>query len=140
MTIKQFTTAAKSVEGKTETASPVELEFEERKITFNGPSESQIAMLLVGSSDTVSGNQALSTTINFFFSLLEDDDQRYFKVRLLDRDDPFDVEDIVAMLNYLMEEWSATPTKPASDSTSSPPKTGHKSTHKRSHMAVASTS
>lgn len=129
MTIKSFSTAAKSVEdNETPVGAPVEVEFDERKILFNPPTTGQWAVTMAGNSDAADTSEQLATQINFFFSLLGSKDAAWFKHRLFDRDDPFDVDNIAELIEYLMEEWAGRPTKPSSTSSTAQSNGGKRST------------
>jgi hypothetical protein len=134
MSHRSFTTSAKSVEdNESPMGTPVTYEIDERDVTFLPPTTGQWAVTLAGLSDTASATEQMGAQINFFFSMLDDDDMRYFKQRLMDREDPFDVADIAEIITALMEEWSARPTIPPSGSSRSPSTGGKRSTAVRHH-------
>lgn len=134
MTVKSFTTSGKSVEAnQTPIGEPVEIELDDRKITFIPPTTGQWAVTMAGSSDPESPAEMIATQINFFFSMLDDEDVSYFRHRLFDREDPFDVDNIAEIIEYLMEEWTARPTKQPSDYLPSQSNGGKKSTARRPH-------
>lgn len=138
MTVKQFTTAAKAAEHDPEAVlgAPITIEMDGREVTFQGATQGQLAVLFAGASDTTSKTQNIASTINFFFSLVEDeDDVRYFKVRLLDRKDAFDADDVADIVMHLVEEWTANPTKQPSDFMPSQKSDGPKSTARQPHKA-----
>lgn len=133
MTIKEFTTSAKAAADDDTGAlgKPIQVTVDEREVTFYPPTEGQLAVFFAGASDSSSQVNAVASTINFFFSLLDDDDIRYFKVRLFNRKDPFDAENIVEIVEYVIGEWSARPTKQPSDFMPSQSNTGRTSTARR---------
>jgi hypothetical protein len=138
--MKEFVTAIKAVESTDEAAlgTPVTIKVDDREVTFSPATSGQIAILLAGASDSSTSVTGISSAINFFFSLLDnDDDRRYFKVRLLDRTDPFEAEDVTQIVMYLVEEWSGRPTKQPSDFLPSQESDGQKSTVKRHRQAVS---
>lgn len=129
MTIKSFSTAAKSVEdNQIPIGAPLEIEFDDRKIVLNPPTTGQWAVTMAGNSDSSDTREQLATQINFFFSLLEDQDASWFRHRLFDRDDPFDVDNIAELIEYAMEEWAGRPTTPSSTSSTARSNGGKRST------------
>ena len=136
MSLKSFTTAARSAEENAFEAVPITVEIDEREITFLPPTDGQFAVALAGSGDLVDTATMASTQINFFFSLIEKkDDSNYLRRRLFDRSDDFGVEMIADIITYLMEEWSARPTKQPSDFLPSQSSAGTRSTAKRRTQA-----
>lgn len=132
--VKQFTTAARK------RAIPVEwIEFEiveapeaegdvARVITCKAvaePSDGQIAFLMARQTQHVRTQEKVGALLNFFDSVLEDETQSYISDRLLDPEDEFGVDEIQDILGFLMEEWSARPTKSSTASIPPPPPTGN---------------
>jgi hypothetical protein len=139
MSLKSFTTAARSAEEHALEGLPIKVEIDGRKITFLPPSDGQFAIALAGSGDLVDTATMASTQINFFFSLIEDQkDSAYLRRRLFDRADDFGVEMIADIITYVMEEWSARPTKQPSDFLPSQSSGGTRSTAARRHKASTS--
>lgn len=137
MAVKEFVTAAKATEGE-ETGvlgSDLVVTVDGREILFFAPTEGQLALFMAGASDSTSQVGSIASTINFFFSLLDDENVRYFKVRLFDRRDPFSAVDVVDIVEYLVGEWSARPTKQPSDYMPSQSSTGQRSTARRHRTA-----
>jgi hypothetical protein len=129
MTYKEFVTSAQADRASGEVGRPITVLVDGEEITFEGATESQIALLIAATSATATNiTSGIADVINFFFSLLSEEDSRTLRHRLFDRDDPFDVENITDILMYLVEEWSARPTQSPSDSTPSPNSAGQKST------------
>lgn len=137
MTLKTFSTAAKSVEDNDAPIGvPIEVtmeaeprvKLEEKTVTFIPPTTGQWAVTLAGQGDTTEGSEKIASQINFFFSMLDEKDEVYFKQRLFNREDPFDIDNVAEIIDYLMEEWSARPTKLSSVSSDSPPSAGKRST------------
>lgn len=139
MTIKQFRTAAKAqVDNEEATGEPLEVDIDGRAVTLLPPTAGQLGLALTGNSDMASTPENIASSINLFFGILEDHDAKFFRRRLFDRADPFDIDQIAAILEYAMEEWYGRPTKQPSDFLPSQHSTGKKSTAKR-HRQVAST-
>lgn len=156
MPYKEFNTAARKALASTdaELPQPVTVTVDSREVTFQPATEGQIALILAALSDTSGTLNGIATVINFFFSLLDptklevqdgeddsgladamsklDSDIRYFKLRLLDGNDPFDGGDVIDIVSYLIEEWTAHPTKQPSDFMPSHKNGGRKSTARRS--------
>jgi len=136
MAMKEFTTAAKAAADDPEAVEAEAITFmiDGREIEMQPPTEGQIALLLAGSSDMSSTPEMVASGINFFMSLIvRQDDIRYFKRRLLDRDDEFGADEVSEIIKWLVEEWTARPTKSPSDFTPSQRNGGRKSTGHRQH-------
>lgn len=125
--MKEFTT---SVAARDETfGNAVTIKVDGFEVTFSPCTESQMAMLMASASATGNTMESVADTINFFFSLIDDRDQFvHMKHRLFDKEDPFSVPELTDILLYLVEEWSARPTKQPSDFTPSQRSAGRKST------------
>jgi hypothetical protein len=72
--------------------------------------------------------EQMGTIINFFFSLLGDEDQRALKRRLLDPTDPFSITDVSEITLSLVESVTGRPTQRPTASTPSRRSGGPKST------------
>jgi hypothetical protein len=92
------------------------------------PTDGQLVMVASNFTDTADNMQKVAAAINFFTGTLDEDSLVYVKRRLLDRHDPFGVEEVTEILEWLLEEWSARPTKSSSGSSASPVATGRRST------------
>lgn len=80
------------------------------------PDEGQVAVFL---ADT-SGRRATTTgrvagTIDFFMDALDPPSSEYVTRRLLDRHDPFSMDDIVGLAHKMLEAWGGRPTKRPTD-------------------------
>lgn len=129
MALKEFVTAAQSTDGNEVLGTPLRIKVDGRKVGFLPATQGQIAILLAGTSDSADTGDMVASSINFFFALLENrSDVSYFKKRLLDRADPFEADQISEIVAYLVEEWSARPTKAPSDYMQSQSSGGQRST------------
>lgn len=81
------------------------------------PSGGQIAYFMSKNLSHIPPTERLGAMLNFFDSALDDRSQAYIIKRLLDPNDPYDIDDIQDVMMWLMEEWSARPTKSQSGST-----------------------
>lgn len=128
MSVREFTTAAKAADRRddAELPEPVTFTIDGRDVIFNPPTPGQLAMAVAvtGMTDV----QATADIINFFINLLGPNDQRFFRSRLFSPDDDFGPEEITAIVQGLIEEWSARPTKQPSDYLPSQSSDGRRST------------
>jgi hypothetical protein len=132
--LKEFVTSAQAPDEHV--GKEVTCRVDDFEVVFSAPTQSQMAMLLAASSATGDTVESIADTINFFFSMVEDENQHsHLKQRLFDRDDPFEIKNIVDILTFLIEEWTARPTQPPSDSMPSQPSVGRRSTAKRQAVA-----
>lgn len=139
--MKEFTTAVKAVAatGEGVVGEPIHAKVDGREITFNPPTEGALAVLLAASAGLMPDMEAAANFINFFFSLVDDKDSRYLRQKLFSEEDPFGMEEIKDITMWLIEEWSARPTKSPSDYMQSQRSGGQKSTQRRPRAAVVST-
>lgn len=130
MAAREFTTSAAAVGDDAEIAKPIVVSIDGREYAFNGATEGQISLLLAGTSESSTRIEGIANSINFFFSMLEDDDdRRTLKHRMLDSKDPFGAVQVMEVIQYLVEEWSGgRPTKQPSDFEPSHKPTGPRST------------
>lgn len=135
--MKTFTTKAKrQKDGDRES---IKFKFDDQEVTSYRPTEAQVAYLVgIQSGGVSSTDEQVAGIINFFHGMFDDDSARHFRHRLLDREDPFDLEDVQDVLLWLMGEWAERPTKPSSASTSLPENSGADSTETSSSEASTS--
>jgi hypothetical protein len=140
MTIKSFTTAVDSVpESAFEDAEPLEFDLDGETFTAYPPTGGQLALVMASVGKHSQAVERVVAIIDFFDSLLDDEGQARIRERLMDRDDSFDLENVEAILDYLVKEWSARPTKRPSDYQQSRSRTTKSSTAKpRSRAAKTS--
>jgi hypothetical protein len=127
--LKEFTTAIEKAESQDEEAT---LEFNIDGVLCHAfhPGDGQLAYLLASTGRHSTGQEQIAGLINFFVAVLDDDSHTYVVNRLLDRKDQFGLEQVQAIMEWMVAEWSTRPTKSPSGSTPSPPSTGRSSTEK----------
>lgn len=133
--MKQFEVA---VEEAAEDGNQGAVEFEIRKgpekddewqkVTAYLPQGGQLAMLLASVGRGQTEEQRIAGYINFFVNVLDDEGANLIERRLLSRKDPFGIKTVEKILDDLVLDWSGHPTQRQSDSASSPPTDGPKST------------
>ena len=134
--MKAFSTAGKHTsDDGFEGAEPLQFEVDGISFTAYPPTSAQFALFMASQASNRTMADQLAAVIDFFDGMLEEESQRLFRDRLLDRDDPFDFVMVQDIMEWLIEEWSANPTQSQPDSVSSPPTTGRRSTAKRHSKA-----
>lgn len=125
--MKQFITAAKEAAPDVDADT---LEFEVDGVLCHAykPQDGQLAILLASGSKHSPTEEMVAGFINFFCAVLDDDSQSYVVGKLLDRRDPFGIDEVQQITNWMMEEWGGHPTQSPSDSASSPQTGGQRST------------
>jgi hypothetical protein len=123
-TMKEFLTAAKHAEAEDngdDGAVPFKIKNEdtgeEMVCRAYKPGDGQFAVLMATTSRHSSQQEQIAGIINFFASVLDDDSHHYVVSRLLDRRDPFGIEQVQGIMEFLIEEWSGRPTQSSSGST-----------------------
>lgn len=91
------------------------------------PTEAQFAYLLGETGRHTKMNTQIAGVIDFFNSILDADSSAYIAGRLLDRQDPFGVDQVQQILTSLAEQWTGNPTGSRSGSTGSPKRSGQSS-------------
>lgn len=84
------------------------------------PTGGQIAYVTLYMHKAKRDQTQAGALLNFLDSLLEDESQEYIMDLLLDPKNDFDIEKLMSILEWLMEQWTARPTVPSSDSSLSP--------------------
>lgn len=115
------------------------------------PSAAQMTLLLaatLNADEDEPDPQAIATIISAFIGMLDDRSARMVRRRLLDPNDPFELDNIVEIVEALTEDVVGRPTESPADSLPSRPATGTSSTassrrqgstRSRSVRAVSST-
>jgi len=129
MTIKQFATAALNTDdSEFEGAEPIQFQVDQDTFTAFPPTSSQFALFMAAQSSHSKTADQIAALIDFFNGMLSEDDQQLLRWRLMNREDSFSFETVQAILEFLVEEWSARPTQSPQGSSSSRQNTGRKST------------
>lgn len=97
-------------------------------LTCFKPSESQFAIFVAQTGRHSSTMDKIAGVIDFFVNVLDRPSHEYLVGRLMDREDPFGLDDVENIIQGMIEDWSGNPTEPSSDSTESPQPTGEPST------------
>lgn len=133
--MKEFVTAAKrEVHRNAGTEDTVSFllkrnpEDEGTEIRAYRPEESQYVLFLAAVGMGSSGMDGVAGVVNFLLSVLDPASKSHVTSRLLDRDDPFGMEDLQEIMEYLVGEWSGRPTESPIDSSASPLTDGPRST------------
>ena len=125
-TIKEFTTAAREAQAEADDSTTFVVDG--RECTCYKPDAAQFAVLMASISRQNDWTQQVAGVINFFASVLDQPSHAYLTGRLLDREDPFGVEDVQHIIEWMVEEWSGRPTQSPSGSTPSRQNGGPRST------------
>lgn len=134
--MREFKTAArKAAPTIFDDAEPIEFTIDGETFTAYPPSSGQMALLVAAQADSRDVSESMAAIIDFLDGILDEDAQAMYRRRLLDRDDPFDFDTVNDIVEGLIEEWSARPTKSPSASSSSRKSAGSRSTAKRPSTA-----
>jgi hypothetical protein len=130
--LREFTTAARRAAPTAfDGAQPITFKIDGDEFTAYPPTPGQMAMLVSAQAEGRDVTTSMAAIIDFIDGLLDEDGREMYRRRLLDRDDPFDFDTVNEIMEGLMEEWSARPTKSPSDYASSRKSGGSRSTAKR---------
>lgn len=128
---KTFSLAAKraaNAEQEQESRLEFEIEGTEDKLYIRPPKEGQIALVMSVMGGYSEGSEQVATVINVFMNMLVEESAQVIKRRLLDMEDDFDLEDVMSILQWAVEQSAARPTKSPRGSTPSRTSTGPSST------------
>lgn len=115
--MREFVTAAKDTLGEVDEDSIITFKHDGRDVTFFEPSTGQQAIMLTMGRRDMDKKQA-GQFIALFFEMMDEETERYFEGRLMDRRDTFDLDGeggIMDIFEGLIEEWSGKDTKQPSD-------------------------
>lgn len=104
--------------------------IDERTMTAHHPGDGQLGALMATTATWSDNSEKVAGTLNFFVSVLDDDDHTYIVNRLFDRRDKFGIAEVTEILAHLIEEWTGRPTVELSGSTPSRSPAGRKSTRR----------
>ena len=132
MSIKSFSTAnSNAPESALEGAEPIEFDVDGETWTAYPPTAGQLALIMAAQSEYSTPVERVRGMIDLLDSILDEEHRARYRERLMDREDTFEFDTVEAILEYLIEQWSARPpTKPA-DYLPSQRSTGKQSTGKR---------
>lgn len=88
----------------------IRFDHDGRTVTANPPTPAQFVMFEIAYQATEGDAREIADVVNFFFCLFGKDDQTYFKERLFDQDDPFDLGGdggMIDILSTLVPVWIA---------------------------------
>lgn len=127
--MKEFVTAGRRSKNSVfDNAEPVTFKVDDDEFTAYPPTEGQMALMMAAQANNRETSDHVAGVIDFFDGLLDEETQKIFRERLMDRDDPFDFDLVQEIMESLIEEWSGRPTQSPRGSTPSRPTTGRKST------------
>lgn len=123
--MKQFTTAVDIAERETvEDGDVYEFEIDGVKCKAYRPGDGQLGVLMATTGRYANIQDQIAGIINFFASVLDDASQHYVVTRLLDRKDPFGIDQVESIMRWMVEEWTGNPTREPSGSAPSLPSGG----------------
>lgn len=121
--MREFTTAAREhAAAAIDGAGPLQFTLDGEEFVINPPTPGQVAIIMAEQSGDT-GRQ-IASVIDFLDAILDEAGKRRFRDRLLDRDDPFDLEQVQEIIEWAMDEWSSRPTTSSKGSSSSRARTG----------------
>jgi hypothetical protein len=123
--VKEFTTAVREVE---EDTSLMEFKVDGVDLKCFKPKDGQLAMLMASTGRHTSQHTKVAGIIDFFVEVMDEPSHHYIVDRLLDRQDPFGLEEVEQIMMWMIEEWTGRPTESPSVSTRSPQSAGQNST------------
>lgn len=126
--------------GKVDKTQVITTKHDGTEVKFYEPDTGSLAVMMMIANQKMTV-QNMGTFIEFIFNLMDEDTQVYFRQRLMDPADAFELNGeggLMDIFKALTEEWSARPTKEPSDYRPAQRATGRAST--ASTQAKGSTS
>jgi hypothetical protein len=130
--VKEFTTALREVTDPQDDEEGWQFKVDGHELTCYPPAEGQLAVLMASTSRHTSVSEQIAGIINFFVEVMDGPSHAYLVGRLLDRNDPFGLNEVTEIMGWMVEEWSGRPTQPSSGSTRSRSSGGRRSTPRTS--------
>lgn len=124
--IKEFITAARVAEEGD--APETVFKVDGIECTAYKPEDGQLAILMATTGRHSNLHEKIAGVINFFVATLDEKSHHHLVDRLLDRKDPFGIEEVTDIMKNLVEEWTGHPTESSSGSPQSRSSGGRKST------------
>jgi hypothetical protein len=125
--VKEFSTAAEKQDETTDEADLIFM-LDDHEMRAYKPTEGQFALVMMALGRHASNTEQFAGVIDFFVNVLDGPSQQYVMDRMASRENVIPMEDIVAMLEWMVEEWGGRPTQSPSASTPSRRSGGRKST------------
>lgn len=126
--VKEFITAVEETEREDRNEDTYTFVVDGVECRCYKPGDGQLAVLLATTGRHSSTQEQIAGIINFFASVLDDSSHHYIVSRLLDRRDPFGIEQVQGIMEWMVEEWTGRPFESPSGSTRSLPSDGQNST------------
>lgn len=98
------------------------------KCAARRPTSGQVAYLTTALHRKASQEKQIAGAVNFCMAIMDHDTADYLSDRLLDSQDPFELEDIQKIIEGLLEEWSGKASEQPSGSSATPEPSGSTST------------
>lgn len=76
---------------------------------LRAPKRTQLAFLVATSAASRTDADRIAAMLDFIEAALEPPGNEKIRVRLLDRDDPLELEHMVEVFNWALEQWSGRP-------------------------------
>lgn len=126
--MREFVTAARRIEDEDADEKGYPFKIDGVDCIAYPPEPGQLAVLLASTSRHSSQQDQIAGMINFFVQVLDQPTHTWVVGRLLDRKDPFGLEQVQDIMEWLIAEWSGRPTESPSVSTGSQKTDGPRST------------
>lgn len=123
--MKEFNTALR--EATEDADEALEFTIDGEDMRAYRPTDGQIAITMAAMSRHTSDQTKMAAAIDFFIEVLDEDSAAYVTERLMTRGDPFGLDEVEAILRWLVEEWVGRPIQPPSASTQSRSSGGQRS-------------
>lgn len=116
--MKKFETAAKqrraaAVGTSGEVLPDVRFEVDGVEFLAMGPKDTQLAVLIAAASETRDNQEKVVALLDFFETVLAQPGRNVIRKRMLDPKDPFDLENVIEIFEFLTESWGGRPSTSA---------------------------
>jgi hypothetical protein len=109
-TLKQFKTGTTARKSTDEGALPVlEFKIDDDEYKTLSPKSSQLAYLIAAGSDSRNEADQVAGVLDFMEQVLDPTSRRRLRKRLLDSADKLELENVVDLMEWMIEQWGARP-------------------------------
>lgn len=116
--MREFTTALAEKVEKEEGAEPLDFKLDGKEYKVWKPLPSQVAMLVTSMGKRKHDTDKVAGIVDFLMAVLDEEGAANISERLLDRNDPFGLDQVQDIIEWLIEEWTGRPTQRPAVSTS----------------------
>jgi hypothetical protein len=126
--MRDFKSPATSGESGLGNGEPITFTIDGDEVTAYPPKDGQMMLFMAAQAEGRDVTVGIAAIVDFLDGIFNENGRVLLRRRLMDREDTFGMAQVMDIISYLFEEWTARPTESPRGSTPSRPTTGRKST------------